>query len=97
MVRAGATPGSLIAVLAGTRRGIPRHHHQCIDLLAQGRIAVAHSDDGVIEAVTLSDHLAWFLGVQWHPEDSAATDPVQAALFAAFIDAARLGHLTTTE
>lgn len=83
-------PGSLIAEIAGTRPGISCHHHQCIDRLATGLLAVAHSDDGVIEAVTLTDHPGWFLGVQWHPEDSAATDPVQAALFAAFIDAAQL-------
>jgi putative glutamine amidotransferase len=43
----------------------------------------------VIEAVTLHDHDGWYLGVQWHPEDSAATDPVQAEIFRHFVDAAR--------
>jgi putative glutamine amidotransferase len=42
----------------------------------------------VIEAVTLQDHAGWYLGVQWHPEDSAATDPVQAAVFRHFVAAA---------
>jgi putative glutamine amidotransferase len=38
--------------------------------------------------VTLQDHAGWYLGVQWHPEDSAATDPVQAEVFRHFVDAA---------
>ena len=49
---------------------------------------LAYSVDGVIEAVTLQDHAGWYLGVQWHPEDSAATDPVQAEVFRHFVDAA---------
>ena len=48
----------------------------------------AYSADGVIEAVTLQGHSGWYLGVQWHPEDSAATDPVQAAVFGHFVRAA---------
>jgi putative glutamine amidotransferase len=88
--RIAVEPGSLIADIAGTRPAISCYHHQCIDRPGEGLVAVAHSQDGVIEAVTLADHAGWFLGVQWHPEDSATTDPLQAALFAAFIDAARL-------
>ena len=42
----------------------------------------------MIEAVTLDGHQGWYLGVQWHPEDSAATDPVQAGVFAHFVRAA---------
>jgi hypothetical protein len=42
----------------------------------------------VTEAVTLQDHAGWYLGVQWHPEDSAATDPVQAEVFRHLVDAA---------
>jgi len=87
-------PGSVVADIAGTRPAISCHHHQCIDRLADGLLAIAHSDDGVIEAVTLADHPGadgpgWFVGVQWHPEDTAATDMVQAGLFSAFVSAAR--------
>ena len=42
----------------------------------------------MIEAVTLADHDGWYLGVQWHPEDSAGTDPVQAKIFRHLIAAA---------
>ena len=33
--------------------------------------------------------LGWALGVQWHPERTAATDPTQQALFGALVDRAR--------
>ena len=88
--RIDVVAGSLMADIAGTRPAISCHHHQCIDRLGEGLVAVAHSQDDVIEAVTLQDQAGWFLGVQWHPEDSATTDPLQAALFAAFVDTARL-------
>jgi putative glutamine amidotransferase len=39
----------------------------------------------VIEGVEL-DGDAWVLGVQWHPEDTAATDPTQQRLFDTFVD-----------
>ncbi len=42
---------------------------------------MAHAADGVIEAVELEGSSGWYLGVQWHPEDTAAHDPVQAGLF----------------
>ena len=40
----------------------------------------ARADDGTIEAV---EHRAqsWVVGVQWHPEDTADTDPVNQGLF----------------
>jgi putative glutamine amidotransferase len=74
--------------IVGRRTTISCYHHQCIATLGAGLVPAAHSADGVIEAVTLRDHDGWYLGVQWHPEDSAATDPVQAELFAHFVRAA---------
>jgi putative glutamine amidotransferase len=65
------------------------YHHQAIDRLGDGLRAIAHSQDGVIEAVesTASDR-QWFLGVQWHPEDTAATDIAQQAIFTGLVGAA---------
>ena len=58
-------------------------HHQAIDRLGEGLHAVAWSDDGVVEAVeTAEGARQWFLGVQWHPEDTAETDAAQRAIFA---------------
>ena len=43
----------------------------------------------MVEAVALPASDGWYLGVQWHPEDTAATDPQQAGVFEAFIQAVR--------
>lgn len=62
-------------------------HHQAINTLAQTLHPVAYAADGVIEAVELPGH-PWCIGVQWHPEMSAAKDPVQQRLFDSLVSAA---------
>jgi putative glutamine amidotransferase len=59
-------------------------HHQAIDRVADGLVVTARADDGTIEAVELEGP-AWIVGVQWHPEDTAGTDPVQQRLFDVFV------------
>ncbi len=61
-------------------------HHQAIDQLGSGLVVTAWSGD-IIEGVELPDR--WAVGVQWHPEDTAGSDPAQQALFDAFVAAAR--------
>lgn len=63
-------------------------HHQALRGVAQGLEAVAHAADGTIEAVEMPDH-PWLIAVQWHPELTAATDPLQQRLFDAVVEAAR--------
>ncbi|HKX14877.1 MAG TPA: type 1 glutamine amidotransferase [Propionibacteriaceae bacterium] len=75
-------------VVAGDRITISCSHHQCIDSLSDRLLVAAHAADGTIEAATLDDHDGWYLGVQWHLEDFADTDPVQRDIFQAFIAAA---------
>jgi len=70
------------------RMTISCYHHQGLSRLGDGLRASAYAEDGTIEAVTLDGHDSWYLGVQWHPEDTAATDPQQAGIFEAFVDAA---------
>jgi putative glutamine amidotransferase len=86
---------SPLGEIVGRRSAISCFHHQCIATLGAGLVPAAYSADGVIEAVTLQDHKGWYLGVQWHPEDSAATDPVQAEIFRHFVDAAA-AHASAT-
>lgn len=81
-------PHSRLAGIVGTRPTISCYHHQGIGRLGTGLQAVATAPDGVIEAVELSGSRGWYLGVQWHPEDTVASDPNQAALFAALVAAA---------
>jgi putative glutamine amidotransferase len=63
-------------------------HHQAIRSVAPGLQVVACAADGTIEAVELPSH-PWLLAVQWHPEITAATDPLQQRLFDALVEAAR--------
>jgi putative glutamine amidotransferase len=62
-------------------------HHQGIKQLAPTLVANAFAPDGLIEGVE-SDDENFVLGVQWHPEDLADTDPVMRKLFDAFVEAA---------
>jgi putative glutamine amidotransferase len=55
------------------------HHHQGIDRVADGLVPAAWSEDGLVEAVERPS--GWLVAVQWHPEDSAADEPAQQALF----------------
>ena len=54
---------------------------------ARGCVASAYAEDGTIEAVALDGHDGWYLGVQWHPEDTAATDSSRPGVFEAFVEA----------
>ncbi|MEJ2061318.1 MAG: gamma-glutamyl-gamma-aminobutyrate hydrolase family protein, partial [Gammaproteobacteria bacterium] len=47
----------------------------------------AYAPDGLVEACELPGH-PWLIAVQWHPELTAATDPVQQGLFDALVEAA---------
>lgn len=58
------------------------YHHQGIDQLGDGLTVVAKSEDGIIEAVELSNH-PFGLAVQWHPEHTAEDIRLFEALVAA--------------
>jgi putative glutamine amidotransferase len=76
-------------VVQGRRMTISCYHHQGLGRLGDRLKPSAYAADGTIEAVTLDEHRGWYLGVQWHPEDTAATDAQQARVFEAFVEAAR--------
>ena len=82
--------GSRLAEALGTKRPEECHsvHHQGLRTVGDGLTVVGFADDGTIEAVEL-DAAAWVVGVQWHPEDTAADDPVQQQLFDTFVTQAR--------
>lgn len=89
-------PGSLLASISGERTlRVNSRHHQAVppDGVAADLEAVAAAADGVIEALQAPDQ-RWALSVQWHPErPEMIADPAlhssSAALFAAFVEAAR--------
>lgn len=81
-------PGSRIADAAGTEViWCSSHHHQGADRIADGIVPTGWSEDGLVEAI--EREVGWMVGAQWHPEDSAANDPVQQGLFDALVRRAR--------
>lgn len=83
-----AEPGTLLGATtkpAGPLR-CSSHHHQGIDRVGERLVVSGRSPDGLVEAIELEGAdlnrtSTWMLGVQWHPEETAATDPLQQRLF----------------
>jgi putative glutamine amidotransferase len=63
-------------------------HGQGVSRLAKGLVPEAFAPDGLVEAVRIDDH-PFLVGVQWHPEWEAKSNPVSQILFRRFGDAAR--------
>lgn len=86
-------PDSAMAQLVGRDRiSVSCYHHQGLGRLGAGLRATGFAHDGVLETIELAEPGGWFLGVQWHPEDTADVDPDQAVLFRALISAASSGR-----
>jgi putative glutamine amidotransferase len=74
-------PGSKVALAMGTHEPLVHSfHHQAIDALGNGLTVVGTYRDGTIEAVEHAS-ASWVVGVQWHPEDTAADDQANQGLF----------------
>jgi len=78
------------AILERDEFDVTSWHHQALRGAAPGFEAVAHAPDGTIEAIEMVSH-RWLIAVQWHPELSAAADPLQQKLFDAIVVEARRG------
>jgi putative glutamine amidotransferase len=87
--RVALAPGSRLRDAFGVEAPfVNTYHHQGLDRLGTGLRAVAHAEDGLVEAVEGTTG-AWLLGVQWHPEMSYAAYPDQRAPFTGFLEACR--------
>lgn len=60
------------------------YHHQAIDKIGDGLEVLGRGPDGTIEAVGI-ESTGWARGVQWHPEDTAKSDPNQHGLFSRLV------------
>jgi putative glutamine amidotransferase len=80
-------PGSRLAEALGQvqAEGLS-HHHQGLDRLGEGFRPVAWAPDGLVEGIERDQ--GWTVGVLWHPESTAAADPVQHRLLTAFVEVA---------
>jgi len=82
--------GSLAAEVLGGGAVVGRcHHHQAVDEVAPGLVVTGRAADGTVEVLEAADPKGWLLGVQWHPEETAATDAANQALFEHLVEAAR--------
>lgn len=80
--------GSRLAKILGeTRFSSSSWHHQGLKNVPDEFEVVAKAPDGVIEAIEMPDH-PWLIAVQWHPELTAAEDPIQQRLFDKLVEAA---------
>ena len=69
-------------------RGVNSMHHEGIRDLANGLIASARSDDGLIEAIENPYYKNFMMGVQWHPEyNEGEIDPLTKIIFDDFTKA----------
>ena len=79
--------GSRLAGALGQARATCRsHHHQGLDRIGDGFRPVAWAPDGLVEGIERDR--GWTVGVLWHPESTAASDPVQHRLLRSFVEVA---------
>ena len=81
-------PGTRTALAAGSEEvDASSFHHQGVEKLGDGLVAVGWSPAGLVEAVELER--GWVVGVQWHPETTAEGDPANQGFFDALAEQAR--------
>jgi len=62
------SPASKLSRILGETAQVPAAHHQAVDRIGSGLLAVAWTHDQMVEAVEVQGH-RFGLGVQWNPED----------------------------
>jgi len=67
------------------------NHHQGIEIAGNGLHVVARTDDGLPEAIELSDPWdeSFMLGVQWHPERMDYSNPLSGQVARRFLSEAK--------
>lgn len=86
--RIAVDEGSALFAIVGDELEASCYHHQCLAEVGAGMTVVARAEEGVVEGVEIPDAPGWFLGVQWHPEDTWSSDSQQLAIFRALVEAA---------
>ncbi len=83
------TEHSKLHRISGTTRiGVNSRHHQGVKKLANGLVATAYSEDGLIEAFECPAE-KFVMAVQWHPESLSDRYPEAQAIFNAFAEACK--------
>ncbi|MEQ8813936.1 MAG: gamma-glutamyl-gamma-aminobutyrate hydrolase family protein [Thalassobaculum sp.] len=83
-------PGGVLAGMLGTESIVTNSLHGQAVMEPGPRVVVeGWAADDTIEAISVAGAKTFAVGVQWHAEYDAATDPVNRVLYARFGDAAR--------
>jgi gamma-glutamyl-gamma-aminobutyrate hydrolase PuuD len=78
-------PGSRVAKAMGVDvTSVSSSHHQALARLGEELHPVGWTADGIVEAV--EHEQGWVVGVEWHPERTAAQDRSQQGLFDALVE-----------
>jgi putative glutamine amidotransferase len=75
------------AVIGATEISVNSFHHQAVDRLGRGLLAVGWSPDGLVEAIE-APAKSFVVGVQWHAECLAERDE-QKSLFSGLVQASQ--------
>jgi putative glutamine amidotransferase len=67
---------------------VPSKHHQAAGRIAPGLRTTSWTHDGIVEALEMEGYPE-IIAVQWHPEETAAEDKKQQALFDWLIEQSR--------
>jgi len=87
-------PHTLLQKIVGrSHTGVNTTHHQAVKTLGSGLIVNAIANDGIVEGIESRDH-SFVIGVQWHPEVLAPTQPHQKRIFTALVARAARRHST---
>lgn len=81
--------GGIVGKIIGSKPSVNSLHEQSIDKVAPDLTVEALSDDGTIEAVSVTDAKGYAIGVQWHPEYWSEDDEPSRKLFQSFGDEVR--------
>ncbi len=83
----GVAPGSRLRDLLG-KDSIETNsmHHQSVKVLGEGLIAVAWTEDGVVEGIEIP-RAGFVVGVQWHPEELIGWSKASRRLFEGVVSA----------
>jgi putative glutamine amidotransferase len=87
--RVSVASGTLLERVMGAGEfKVNSFHHQAVNIVAPDFCACAWAPDGIVEGIESKRH-RYVLGVQWHPENTAASDIFSRKLFDSFIEAVR--------
>ena len=86
---AALVPGTKLSAMLGCEQLLTNSiHHQAVDIPAPGLRICAVSPAGIVEGIEAEDD-RFLLGLQWHPEATAAGDPRMQRPFDALVEACR--------